>query len=149
LALVRQESEYDSAAVSHAGARGLMQLMPATARVVAKQVGLSYSKHKLTTDPDYNLTLGQVYIADLIKDYDGYLPLAIASYNAGPNRVRQWIRENGDPRQPHVDAIDWIELIPFKETRNYVQRVLENVQVYRRRLADTEVALGLEHDLGR
>ena len=149
LALVRQESEYDSAAISHAGARGLMQLMPATAKVVAKQAGLRYSKQKLITDPDYNLTLGQAYIADLIKDYDGYLPLAIASYNAGPHRVRQWIRENGDPRQPDVDAIDWIELIPFKETRNYVQRVLENVQVYRRKLADTEVALGLERDLGR
>ncbi len=149
LALVRQESEYDSEAISPAGARGLMQLMPATAKVVARQAGLSYSRQKLTTDPDYNLTLGQAYIADLLKDYNGYLPLAIASYNAGPHRVRQWIRENGDPREPDVDAIDWIEMIPFKETRNYVQRVLENVQVYRRRLTDTEVALGLERDLGR
>lgn len=147
LAIVRQESEYDTEAISHAGARGLMQLMPATARTIAKQNGLRYSKVKLTADPDYNLTLGQSYIAELIDDYGGYLPMAIASYNAGPHRVRQWVRQNGDPRDPDVDAIDWIELIPFKETRNYVQRVLENVQVYRLQLAGTEVALSLEEDL--
>ena len=147
LAIVRQESEYDTEAISHAGARGLMQLMPATARNVAKKAGLRYSKVKLTTDPDYNLTLGQSYIAELIDDYGGYLPMAIAAYNAGPHRVRQWIKQNGDPRDADVDAIDWIELIPFKETRNYVQRVLENVQVYRLQLAGTEVALSLEEDL--
>jgi len=147
LAIVRQESEYDTEAISHAGARGLMQLMPATARTVAKKAGLRYSKVKLTSDPDYNLTLGQSYIAELIDDYGGYLPMAIAAYNAGPHRVRQWIKQNGDPRDPDVDAIDWIEMIPFKETRNYVQRVLENVQVYRLQLAGTEVALSLEEDL--
>ncbi len=149
LAVVRQESEYDAAAISHAGARGLMQLMPATAKSVAKKAGLRYSKYKLTADPDYNLALGQSYLASLIEDYDGYLPMAVAAYNAGPHRVRQWIRQYGDPRDPDVDAIDWIELIPFTETRNYVQRVLENVQVYRLRLADTEVALRLEDDLGK
>lgn len=147
LAIVRQESEYDTEAISHAGARGLMQLMPATARTVAKRAGLRYSKVKLTSDPDYNLTLGQSYIAELIDDYKGYLPMAIAAYNAGPHRVRQWIKQNGDPRESDVDAIDWIELIPFTETRNYVQRVLENVQVYRMQLAGTEVALSLEEDL--
>ncbi|MBO6948289.1 MAG: lytic transglycosylase domain-containing protein [Rhodospirillales bacterium] len=147
LAIVRQESEYDTEAISHAGARGLMQLMPATARHVAKKAGLRYSKVKLTSDPDYNLTLGQSYIAELIDDYGGYLPMAIAAYNAGPHRVRQWIKQSGDPRDSDVDAIDWIELIPFKETRNYVQRVLENVQVYRLQLAGTEVALSLEEDL--
>jgi soluble lytic murein transglycosylase len=147
LAVIRQESEYDAKAISHAGARGLMQLMPATAKSVAKQAGLRYSKVKLTSDPDYNLTLGQSYLAGLIKQYDGYLPMAIAAYNAGPHRIRQWTKQNGDPRDPQVDAIDWIEQIPFTETRNYVQRVLENVQVYRLRLADTEVALGLEEDL--
>ncbi len=147
LAIVRQESEYDTKAISHAGARGLMQLMPATARSVAKKAGLRYSKVKLTSDPDYNLSLGQSYIAELIDDYAGYLPMAIAAYNAGPHRVRQWMKQNGDPRDPDVDAIDWIELIPFKETRNYVQRVLENVQVYRLQLAGTEVALSLEEDL--
>jgi soluble lytic murein transglycosylase len=147
LAIVRQESEYDTEAISHAGARGLMQLMPATARTVAKRAGLRYSKVKLTSDPDYNLTLGQSYIAELIDDYNGYLPTAIAAYNAGPHRVRQWIKQNGDPRDAEVDAIDWIELIPFTETRNYVQRVLENVQVYRMQLAGSEVALSLEEDL--
>ncbi|WNJ98423.1 lytic transglycosylase domain-containing protein [Thalassospiraceae bacterium LMO-JJ14] len=147
LAIVRQESEYDTEAISHAGARGLMQLMPATARTVAKRAGLRYSKVKLTTDPDYNLTLGQSYIAELIDDYKGYLPMAIAAYNAGPHRVRQWVKQNGDPRDGDVDAIDWVELIPFTETRNYVQRVLENVQVYRMQLAGTEVALSLEEDL--
>ncbi len=147
LAVIRQESEYDAKAISHAGARGLMQLMPATAKSVAKQAGLRYSKVKLTSDADYNVTLGQSYLAGLIKQYDGYLPMAIAAYNAGSHRVRQWTKQNGDPRDPEVDAIDWIEQIPFTETRNYVQRVLENVQVYRLRLADTEVALGLEEDL--
>ena len=147
LAIVRQESEYDDQAVSYAGARGLMQLMPATARSVAKEVGLGFAPHKLTSDPDYNVMLGQSYLASLIQDFNGYLPLAIAAYNAGPYRVRQWIKLNGDPRDRDVDPIDWIELIPFSETRNYVQRVLENVQVYRRRLADNEVALRLEEDL--
>lgn len=147
LAVVRQESEYDARAISHAGARGLMQLMPATAKSVAKRVGYRYSKAKLTTDPDYNLTLGQSYLAGLIENYDGYLPMAIAAYNAGPHRVKQWVKQNGDPRDADVDAIDWIELIPFTETRNYVQRVLENVQVYRLRLAGPEIALKLEEDL--
>ena len=91
--------------------------------------------------------LGQSYIAGLIEDHNGYLPMAIAAYNAGPHRVRQWIKQHGDPRESDVDAVDWIEMIPFTETRNYVQRVLENVQVYRLRLADTEVALRLEEDL--
>jgi len=147
LAIIRQESEYDTGAISHAGARGLMQLMPATARTIAKRAGLRYSKVKLTSDPDYNLALGQSYIAELIDDYDGYLPMAIAAYNAGPHRVRQWVKQNGDPRDADVDAIDWVELIPFTETRNYVQRVLENVQVYRMQLSGTEVALSLEEDL--
>ncbi len=147
LAIIRQESEYDAEAVSFAGARGLMQLMPATAETISKQAGLHYSKNKLTSDPDYNMILGQSYMAGLIKDYGGYLPMAIASYNAGPSRVRQWVAQNGDPRAKDVDAIDWIELIPFTETRNYVQRVLENIQVYRLQPAGTEVALSLEEDL--
>lgn len=148
LAVVRQESEYDPMAVSHAGARGLMQLMPATAQHVAKQVGLQYSKHKLVLDPDYNVTLGQTYLASLLDDFGGYLPMAIAAYNAGPHRVRRWTKQFGDPREKDVDPIDWIEMIPFSETRNYVQRVIENVQVYRLRLADTEVALRIAEDLG-
>jgi soluble lytic murein transglycosylase len=149
LSIIRQESEFDTDAISHAGARGLMQLMPATAREVSRRSGLKYSKYNLTANPDYNVSLGQTYIANLLESYDGYLPMAIAAYNAGPHRVKQWVERHGDPRDPDVDAVDWIELIPFKETRNYVQRVLENVQVYRLRLADTEVALGLEEDLGQ
>lgn len=147
LAVIRQESEFDAKAKSHAGARGLMQLMPATAKSVAKSAGLKYSKYKLTADPDFNLTLGQSYIAGLVENYNGYLPMAIAAYNAGPHRVKQWIKQHGDPRDADVDAVDWIEMIPFTETRNYVQRVLENVQIYRLRLADTEVALRLEEDI--
>lgn len=147
LAIIRQESEYDPEAISHAGARGLMQLMPETAKTLSKQVGLSYSQNKLTSDPDYNVTLGQAYIAKLIKDNNGYLPMAIASYNAGPTRVKQWASQYGDPREKDVDAIDWIEQIPFTETRNYVQRVLENIQIYRLQLAGTEIALSLEEDL--
>lgn len=147
LAVIRQESEFDAKAESHAGARGLMQLMPATAKGVSRSAGLQYSKYKLTADPDYNLTLGQSYLAGLVEDYDGYLPMAIAAYNAGPHRVKQWVKQFGDPRDADVDAVDWIEMIPFTETRNYVQRVLENVQIYRLRLADTEVALRLEEDL--
>lgn len=147
LAVIRQESEFDAKAQSHAGARGLMQLMPATAKGVSRSAGLKYSKYKLTADPDYNLTLGQSYLAGLVEDYNGYLPMAIAAYNAGPHRVKQWVKQHGDPRDNDVDAVDWIEMIPFTETRNYVQRVLENVQIYRLRLADTEVALRLEEDL--
>lgn len=147
LAVIRQESEFDTKAESHAGARGLMQLMPATAKGVSRSAGLQYSKYKLTADPDYNMTLGQSYLAGLVEDYNGYLPMAIAAYNAGPHRVNQWIKQFGDPRDADIDAVDWIEMIPFTETRNYVQRVLENVQIYRLRLADTEVALRLEEDL--
>ncbi len=147
LAVIRQESAFDAKATSHAGARGLMQLMPATAKVVAKRARVRYVKARLTRNPDYNMALGQSYLAELLKDFKGSLPMAIAGYNAGPHRVRQWVKAFGDPRDADVDAIDWIEMIPFDETRNYVQRVLENLQVYRSRLADTEVALRLEDDL--
>ena len=147
LSVIRQESAFDREAVSSAGARGLMQLMPATAKSISKSAGVRFSPYRLTSDPDYNLILGQTYLASMLVDFGGSLPLAIAAYNAGPHRVRQWIRDNGDPRQKDIDAIDWVEMIPFTETRNYVQRVLENLQVYRARLAGTEVALGLAEDL--
>ena len=93
------------------------------------------------------MTLGQAYLSTVLAEFDGSYLLALSAYNAGPARARRWIKENGDPRSKEVDAIDWIEMIPFDETRNYVQRVLENLQVYRSRLADTEVALALENDL--
>jgi soluble lytic murein transglycosylase len=131
LSIIRQESEFDMSANSHAGAKGLMQLMPYTAKLVSKQAKLPYSKSRLTTDPEYNINLGSHYIAGLILDYDGAYPFAIAAYNAGPNRVKYWKKINKDPQKNQINYVDWIELIKFKETRNYVQRVLENYNVYR------------------
>jgi soluble lytic murein transglycosylase len=131
LSIIRQESEFDLSANSHAGAKGLMQLMPYTAKLVAKQAKLPYVKSRLATDPEYNINLGSHYIAGLILDYDGAYPYAIAAYNAGPNRVKYWKKINKDPQKKQIDYVDWIELIKFRETRNYVQRVLENYNVYR------------------
>tara|TARA_Y100000590_G_scaffold341727_1_gene389985 strand:- start:47 stop:2206 length:2160 start_codon:yes stop_codon:yes gene_type:complete len=131
LSIIRQESEFDLSANSHAGAKGLMQLMPYTAKLVAKQANLPYSRSRLTTDPEYNINLGSHYIAGLILEYEGAYPFAIAAYNAGPKRVRYWKRINKDPQKNQINYIDWIELIKFNETRNYVQRVLENYNVYR------------------
>ncbi len=131
LSIIRQESEFDLEANSHAGAKGLMQLMPYTAKLVSKQAKLPYSKSRLTTDPEYNINLGSHYIAGLILQYDGAYPFAVAAYNAGPNRVKYWKRINKDPQKKQVDYVDWVELIKFRETRNYVQRVLENYNVYR------------------
>ena len=131
LSIIRQESEFDLKANSHAGAKGLMQLMPYTAKLVAKQAKLPYSKSRLTTDPEYNINLGSHYIAGLILEYDGAYPFAIAAYNAGPKRVRYWNKINKNPQKKQIDYVNWIELIKFRETRNYVQRVLENYNVYR------------------
>ncbi len=131
LSIIRQESEFDLSANSHAGAKGLMQLMPYTAKLVSKQAKLPYSKSRLTSDPEYNINLGSHYIAGLILDYEGAYPFAIAAYNAGPNRVKYWKRINKNPQKNQINYVDWIELIKFKETRNYVQRVLENYNVYR------------------
>ncbi len=131
LSIIRQESEFDLSANSHAGAKGLMQLMPYTAKLVAKQAKLPYSKSRLTTDAEYNINLGSHYIAGLILEYDGAYPFAIAAYNAGPKRVRYWKKINKNPQKNQINYVDWIELIKFKETRNYVQRVLENYNVYR------------------
>ena len=131
LSIIRQESEFDLSANSHAGAKGLMQLMPYTAKLVAKQAKLPYSKSRLTTDPEYNINLGSHYMAGLILEYDGAYPFAVAAYNAGPKRVRYWKKLNKNPQKNQIDYINWIELIKFRETRNYVQRVLENYNVYR------------------
>ncbi len=131
LAIIRQESEFDRKAYSYAGARGMMQLMKYTAKLVAKQAGLPYSISGLTQDPEYNIKLGTYYFNSLLENYGGVYPFAIAAYNAGPNRVKTWRRINGDPTKGQISYIDWIELIRFKETRNYVQRVLENVNVYK------------------
>ena len=131
LAVIRQESEFDSKANSSAGAKGMMQLMTYTAKVVSKQAKLSYSKSKLTSDPSYNIKLGSYYLATLLEEYEGSFPFAVAAYNAGPKRVRYWKKINGNPQKNEINYVDWIELIKFKETRNYVQRVLENVNVYK------------------
>ncbi len=131
LSIIRQESEFDLEANSHAGAKGLMQLMPYTAKLVSKQAKLPYSKSRLTTDPEYNINLGSHYIAGLILQYDGAYPFAVAAYNAGPNRVKYWKKINKDPQKKQINYVDWVELIKFRETRNYVQRVMENYNVYR------------------
>ena len=129
-AISRQESQFAMNAVSHAGARGLMQLMPGTAREQAGKLGLYYDGGALISDANYNLRLGDAFFARLMDTYGGSYPLAVAGYNAGPGNVNRWLRDNGDPRYGGIDWIDWIERIPLQETRNYVQRVLENAVVY-------------------
>jgi soluble lytic murein transglycosylase len=141
LGLIRQESSFDIAAISPSGARGLMQLMPFTAQTVAKQIGAATSPVSLTSDPTHNMRLGTEYLRQMLDRFDNSLPLAIAAYNAGPHRVDGWLSENGDPRVGPIDMLDWIELIPINETRNYVQRVLENVVIYRARRGESTPTL--------
>jgi soluble lytic murein transglycosylase len=140
LSLSRQESSFNPKAVSRAGARGMMQILPTTARKVARQLRVRYSKRRLTSDPRYNVRLGSAYLSRLLNGFDGSYVLALAAYNAGPSRVRRWILDYGDPRDPGVDLVDWIESIPFPESRNYVQRVLEGLAVYRERLRGPALA---------
>lgn len=147
--IIRQESTFNTRIVSSAGARGLMQLMPGTAQLVAGKLGLKHTNARLTSDPGYNVTLGSAYLSDLIDRFNGSYVLAIAGYNAGPGRVRQWIQTYGDPRSEAIDVVDWIELIPIYETRNYVQRVMEAVLVYRARLQGAKAELNLDRDLRR
>ena len=149
LAIVRQESAFAPDATSRAGARGLMQLMPATAANVARKLALPYSLARLTTDGLYNMVLGRSYVERLIDDFGGSYALAIAAYNAGPGRVRQWLHDFGDPRGQDITMVDWIELIPFAETRLYVQRVLENLQIYRGQAGNNATAFSLAADLAR
>ena len=144
LALVRQESSFHHKAISPAGARGLMQLMPATAKREAQKLKVNYRKAWLTAKPGYNLRLGQAHLRHLLAHYRGSPILALAAYNAGSSRVSTWIAEHGDPRTQSIDAVQWIEQIPFSETRNYVQRVLEGRSVYRARLGVTGTPLPLE-----
>ena len=134
LALSRQESAFNAAAVSSSGALGLMQLLPSTARDVAGKLGVPFVQDKLTRDPTYNVQLGSQYLADMLQRFGGSYEIALAAYNAGPNRVARWLETMGDPRTGKIDMVDWIEMIPFRETRNYVQRVMEGVGVYRDRL---------------
>ncbi|MGB3502077.1 MAG: lytic transglycosylase domain-containing protein [Mesorhizobium sp.] len=135
-AIARQESEFNPAAVSRAGARGLLQLMPATARDVARKTGMSYAPERLTSDPGYNATLGSAFLSEQLRNFSGSYILTFAGYNAGPRRANEWVKRYGDPRGKEIDeVVDWIERIPFTETRHYVQRVMENYQVYKVRLS--------------
>jgi soluble lytic murein transglycosylase len=147
LGIVRQESSFDPRAKSSAGARGMMQLMPATASLMARKTGVEYSPYMLD-DPGYNVRLGSAYLQDLVEQFNGSYAMAAAGYNAGPGRPRQWVDFCGDPRAGR-DAIDFIECIPFSETRNYVMRVLENTQVYRARLNGGSAPITLSADLKR
>ncbi|SHI60716.1 soluble lytic murein transglycosylase [Palleronia salina] len=135
LAIARRESEFDPGVTSGVGAQGLMQLMPGTAQDVARALSLPYQRARLYSDPSYNATLGTGYLAGLIDRFGDNPVLVSAGYNAGPGRPASWIGDNGDPRDPDVDVVDWIEMIPFDETRNYVMRVAESIPVYRARLS--------------
>jgi soluble lytic murein transglycosylase len=130
-AVIRKESKFNSSSVSGAGARGLMQLMPETAKLIADQCGVMCSEKQLVTDPLLNIKLGSLYLKEQLEKYDYSFPLTLASYNAGPGTVSRWLTRFPDPRQPSIDMIDWIEILPYSETRNYIHRVLENYTVYK------------------
>ena len=149
LGVARQESEFNGQTLSGAGARGILQVMPITARHVCKDYKIKCDIPRLMTDNSYNTMMAAAYIGDRMKEFAGSYVLGIAGYNAGPGRARQWIREFGDPRDPKVDPIDWIHRIPFEETREYVQKVLSNVQVYRARMGSGPMKLMLADDLVR
>jgi len=149
MSIARRESELDQFIISPAGARGLMQLMPGTAKKVARELGISYSLGRLTSDWKYNARLGTTYLEEQLKDFNGSYILAFAAYNAGPHRARRWIETYGDPRRDSVDQIDWIEHIPFRETRNYVMRVIESLHVYRARISGKVAPLRITRDLQR
>ncbi|TIV95474.1 MAG: lytic transglycosylase domain-containing protein, partial [Mesorhizobium sp.] len=135
-AIARQESEFNIGAISSAGARGLLQLMPGTAKQLAKKAGMTFSQARLTTDAGYNATLGSAFLGEQLDRFNGSYVLTFAGYNAGPNRAAQWVAKYGDPRGRDVDAVvDWIERIPYTETRGYVQRVMENYEVYKMRIS--------------
>ncbi len=148
-AVTRQESAFDTDAVSPAGARGLMQLMPGTARQVARKLDISYRPQWLIQDPAYNTLLGSSLLSEHVARYNGSYILALAAYNAGTHRVARWRREFGDPLDTETDIIDWLELIPFGETRNYVQRVLEALPFYRLQMGSSGRIFRIEEDLAR
>lgn len=140
-AITRQESRFQVDAVSSAGARGLMQLMPATAKETAGKLGVAYSKSRLTSDAEYNAMLGSTYLKAQLDNFDGSLLLAAAAYNAGAGNARKWIAAFGDPRSETIDPVVWVELIPAQETRTYVKRVLGNYLVYRARLGKDDLGI--------
>ena len=148
LSITRQETEFHPTTVSGAGAKGLMQVMTVTANHVCRDYRIKCEIPRLLSDTSYNTTIASAYIADRMDEFDGSYVLTLAGYNAGPGRTRQWIRQFGDPRDPKVDPVDWIERIPFQETREYVAKVLSNVQIFRARLGDP-APLRLDQDLVR
>ena len=149
LSIARQESEFNIATLSGAGARGLLQVMPVTAQHVCRDYKVTCDIPRLLTDKSYNATMASAYIADRMDEFQGSYVLTLAGYNAGPGRTRQWIREFGDPRDGSISPLDWIHRIPFEETREYVQKVLANIQIYRARLGEQATALRLSSDLKR
>jgi soluble lytic murein transglycosylase len=144
--IARQESAFAPKALSQAGAKGLMQMIDSTARRTAQQMGVAFDKARMTQDPAFNAQLGAAHLGQLLGEYRGSYILTFAAYNAGGKRVKEWIGAYGDPRDPAVDPIDWVEHIPFTETRNYVQRVIENLEMYKIRFGDTR-AFAIESDL--
>ena len=136
-AIVRTESGFDQRDMSSAKAVGLMQVTPVAGRDTAKRFGVSYDWKRLVSDPVYNTQMGAAEASALLKDFRGSFVLTFAGYNAGRGRVEQWVAQHGDPRNPKIDAVDWVERIPFAETRNYVQRVMENLMVYRGRFGES------------
>jgi soluble lytic murein transglycosylase len=148
LGLARQETEFNSDTVSGAGARGILQVMKITANHVCRDYKIKCKHDKLLTDDAYNTMIASAYVADRLDEWQGSYVLGLPSYNAGPGRTREWVKEFGDPREANVDPIDWIERIPFEETRNYVAKVLSNIQVYRARLGEPD-PLRLQDDLYR
>jgi soluble lytic murein transglycosylase len=147
-AIARQESAFNQAVVSPAQAYGLMQVTPDAGRYVSKRAGVGFDLSRMKTDPVYNAALGAAELGGLLEDYRGSYILTFAAYNAGRGSVKKWIERYGDPRDPKVDAVDWVEQIPFSETRNYVQRIMENLQVYRARFGGG-TRLQIEADLHR
>ncbi|MBM1555636.1 lytic transglycosylase domain-containing protein [Sulfitobacter mediterraneus] len=149
LAIARRESEFDAVVVSHAGARGLMQLMPATARDVAADLGISglHTTDRLTADPDHNAQLGATYLSQMAGRFDGNVSMVSAAYNAGPSRPDRWMATYGDPRKGQIDIVDWVEMIPFRETQNYVMRVTESLPVYRARLGKDPLPIPFSEEL--
>lgn len=143
LSIARRESEFDHRVTSHADARGLMQVMPATGAHVARRLGIAFDEDRLTSDPAYNARLGAGYLDEMSDLFGGTLSMVAAAYNAGPGRPRRWAQDFGDPRNPAVDPVDWIEMIPFTETRNYVMRVTESLVIYRALLAGHTGPIGL------
>ena len=147
--IARQESQFNSGARSPVGAAGLMQVMPRTASSMARELGLKHTDQRLTSDPAYNATLGAAYLKKRLDNFDGSFILTFAAYNAGAGRVSEWIGRFGDPRDPRVDPVTWVEQIPYPETRNYVQRVMENVQIYREALGTGRMAITTDLARGR